>query len=227
MSSFVSRHSTTIATIVTIVLIGLSIFWVRQEGIVDMDAVGEWVKGLGFRGIVLYGLLFIVLGMIGMSKVAMTVLAGALFSFTEAIIVTVLAASLAAMFGFFLTRYFEGTINRRFMKKKRNGDKSKPQAIVDRIEKNAKERGFYTIAILRLSFVPLMFLSYTSGLVKSLRFKDFAWAIFLTNIYMNLVYILVGDSITRSLPIFGAAIVALLIFMQTPKIVKKYAQKAA
>gem|GEM_PF-1667355 len=208
-----------------IVLLGLTIFTLRQEGMIDLEAIGEWVQDLGVVGYIVYGILFTVFGMLGLSKVAMTVLAGVLFGFVEAMIITVIAATIAATLGFFVARYFHESVHERINKrisKKQNG---KIQSLIYRIEQNAEERGFIILSVLRLSFVPLMMTSYASGLIHTLRFRDFFWAIFLTNIYMHFVYIFIGTSFRENLPLFILAVMLLILFYQTPKIIKQLRQK--
>lgn len=97
--------------------------------------------------------------------------------------------------------------------RKHDSNKSKPlQSIVNVIEKNCKDNGFTAIAILRLSFMPYIILSYAAGLVKTLRFRDFILATFLTNIFGSFVFIILGASLTQSWPLFIVAVVLVLLF---------------
>jgi uncharacterized membrane protein YdjX (TVP38/TMEM64 family) len=212
---------TTVITIVLLVAFGAALIWAHQAGVLDLSLIQELVDEAGAWGLLVYGVAYVVLGMLGLSKIAMTVLAGAIFPLAEAWIVTVIAATVAATLGFYLTRHFKAVLSRRIMKSQVDQQKSKLQSIIERIEKNAGERGFYTVAILRLSFVPLMFLSYASGLVTTLRSKEFISAILVTNAYVNFVYIFLGDSLTRNIAMFSVAIAVLLLSMWVPKIIER------
>jgi uncharacterized membrane protein YdjX (TVP38/TMEM64 family) len=208
--------------IILVVVLLIAGFVLQQSGVIDIEALGEWVQGLGWVGLLLYGILFILLGLLGVSKIAMTVLAGVLFGVYQAMVMTVIAATIAAVIAFFIARHFQNFLHRKLNKDRAKAHHGKWQKLIYKIEQNAEKRGFFTIAILRLAFVPLMMTSYSAGLIKSLKFIEFFWAILLTNIYMHFVYIFVGTSWQQNLPIFLLAIVLLILFLQTPKIVKKY-----
>lgn len=212
----------TIINVIVLTIIAGAIFWIHKAGIIDFTLLEELVEGAGAYGLVVFGFVYIVLSMFGISKIAMTILAGALFSLTEAMVVTVVASTIAAGLGFYLTRYFKDYIERVFMRIGKAERNTMLQNAVAKIETNARKRGFYTIVILRLSFVPLMLISYASGLVSSLRARDFLAAVFFTNIYMHFVYIFLGTSLTRSLPMFAAALAVIILFVQTPRFIKKY-----
>lgn len=205
-----------------VILIGIAVFWVQYTDRLDLQVIEEWVEPYGSLAIVAFGAIYTALSIIGVSKVAMTVLAGTLFGFLEALIVTVVASTAAAVIGFFLARRFRQFISRRLLQTTRHDKTTMLQSAVDTIESNAAQRGFFTVALLRLSLVPLMFLSYSSGLVQSLRARDFIAAIFLTNIYVNFVYIFLGFSLTESLPMFAAAVALLLLFMYLPQVIERF-----
>lgn len=209
-----------IGVIIVMLVIG---FWLQYTGLVDVEAVGEWVQDLGWIGWLVYGVSFIVLGLFGISKIAMTVLAGVLFGPIIAMIVTVIAATIASVIAYFIAYHFQDSLYKRMIKNdaKQHGV-SKWHKLIYKIEENAETKGFYTIAIVRLSFVPLMMTSYAAGLIRTLHFREFFWAIVATNIYMHAVYIFVGTSWQQNLPIFLAAVVLLIAFMQTPKLIAKH-----
>lgn len=218
MSPVVNKQNV-IGLIILLLAIG---FWLQYTGIIDLEAIGEWVQGLGWLGWLLYGLLFIVFGLAGLSKIAMTVLAGVLFGPLIAMIVTVIAATIAATIAYYIAYHFQHQLYDWVTRRDRSKEgMSTWHKVIYKIEQNAETHGFYTIAIVRLSFVPLMMTSYAAGLIRTMRFRKFFWAIALTNIYMHFVYIFVGTSWQQNLPIFLAAMVVLIGFMQTPKIVAK------
>lgn len=198
-------------------------FILQQAGIIDPEAIGEWVQNLGWPGLIVYGVLFVVLGLLGVSKIVMTVVAGVLFGPVVAMIVTVIAATVASVIAYSIAYHFQDALYKRMLKREKDKDGiSKWHKLIYKIEQNAESHGFYAIAIVRLSFVPLMMTSYAAGLIRTLRFRDFFWAILLTNIYMHFVYIFVGTSWQQNLPIFLAAVVLLILFIQTPKLINKF-----
>lgn len=219
MSSVVNKQNI-IGLIILLLAVG---FWLQYTGLIDIEAIGKWVQDLGWLGWLLYGVLFIVLGLAGLSKIAMTVLAGVLFGPLIAMIVTVIAATIAATIAYYIAYHFQDQLHEWVTRRDQRKDSmSTWHKVIYKIEQNAETRGFYTIAIVRLSFVPLMMTSYAAGLIRTMRFREFFWAIALTNIYMHFVYIFVGTSWQQNLPIFLAAMLVLIGFMQTPKIVKKF-----
>ena len=188
----------------------------------DIDKVKAFVESFGILAPIAYGLFYIAITLLGISAAAFTILAGVIFGTFKGLIIVVIAATIAATIAFFISRYFK---DKFFSNKNKKTDEGFMKKMIEKIEDNCEKRGFATIAILRLSFLPYMPLSYASGLVKKLKATDFILATFLTNIFGSFVFIFLGASITESIPLFLGAIILLILFLQVPKIIKKFEKK--
>lgn len=199
-----------------IILISIG-YYLKMLMIFDKERLTEIIINLGIWGPIVYILIYITVTIVGVSAAIFTILAGTLFGVKKALFIVVIGATIAASIAFFIARYFRENIFNSNKNKKSKLDK-----IIKKIENNAESRGFVTIVILRLSFLPYIPLSYASGLVKKLKARDFILATFLTNIFGSFVFIFLGASITQSIPIFLGAIILVLLFMQIPKLIKKF-----
>lgn len=186
---------------------------------INVENIKNFVNSFGPYSMTVFVLIYILITLFGFSAAIFTILAGTLFGVGWGLFLVVVAATVAAGIAFYIARYFShklasGTIKNKTM-----------QNIISKIEKNCEKNGFMAIAILRLSFMPYIPLSYGAGVVKTLKFRDFILATFLTNIFGSFVFIFLGASITQSLPLFIGAIILLILFMQTPKLIKKWEKK--
>ncbi|MCH8520202.1 MAG: VTT domain-containing protein [Nanoarchaeota archaeon] len=196
-----------------LILIGNFIF-----EIITFEIIETFLEPFGSYSMIIFALLYIIITLFGFSAVVFTVLAGTLFGIGWGLVIVVIAATLASGIAFYIARYFS-TI---FFK-----GEIKNQALhnlIEKIEKNCDKNGFTTIVILRLSFMPYIPLSYAAGLVKTLKFRDFILATFITNIFGSFVFIVLGASITKSWYVFVGAIMLVLLFTQFPKLIKKYSK---
>lgn len=207
-----------------IALLGLGmaslVYYLHQSGITDVERIQVWVDDFGLLGPVVFGLLYIAISLTGLSTAALTILAGTLFSLPLALLVVVFFATCAAMIAFYLARYLRQTfVNENLPAAP---DQNALQRFVQRIEDNAKTRGFMVIALMRLSFLPYIPVSYAAGAVKNLKARDFLLATFLTNIFGSFVFIFLGKSLTESWPLVILAIILLIAFLQLPQLIKRY-----
>lgn len=197
-------------------LILFSVILINNIDFLSLENLENFIDSLGSSAIFVFFILYVVVTLFGFSAAVFTILAGTLFGVKEGLIIVVLAATVAATIAFSISRYFskyldEGKIKNKTMKN-----------LIEKIEVQAKKNGFVAICILRLSFLPYIPLSYASGLVKNLKARDFILATFLTNIFGSFVFIFLGASLMESIPLFLLAIVLVLLFLQVPKLVKKY-----
>jgi len=185
----------------------------------QLDEIIVWIQNLGPLAPVAYGILYALISLTGLSTAALTILAGTLFGVQVAMIVVVVSATIGAMIAFYLARY----LRQRFVSdtaRSSNPD-GRFQRFIQRIEDNAQQRGFMIIALMRLSFLPYIPVSYAAGAVKKLKARDFLLATFLTNIFGSFVFIFLGASLTESWPLVLLAIVVLIGFLQIPKLIKR------
>ncbi len=199
-------------TITILILIG-GLFYLNTLDILNVNKIQNFIDGFGIYGPIIFMLLYIIISIFGVSAAALTIIAGLIFDIKTAMITVVIGATIAAYIAFLISRHFSKYINI----KNKNIKK-----IVEKIEKKSEKNGFFAIAILRLMFLPYIPLSYAAGLVKKLKAKDFVLATFVTNIFGSFFFIFLGFSITKSLPYFISAIILLILFLQTPKLIKKY-----
>ena len=195
------------------------VYILNYYNLFNIESIRAIVEGTGIFAPLIFMILYVIISLFGVSAAAMTILAGTLFGLVEGLIIVVIAATVSATIAFYVARYF----SKRFIKKKIE-DKNLFDKLVDRIDKTAEKKGFMTIAILRLSFMPYIPLSYAAGLVKSLKSIDFVLATFITNIFGSFVFIFLGASIVESLPLFILAIILLILFLQLPKLIKKFSK---
>ncbi|MFT4244563.1 MAG: TVP38/TMEM64 family protein [Candidatus Woesearchaeota archaeon] len=201
-----------------IIIILISIHFLFDE--ISVEGIIQFVRSFGIFSIVIFALIYIGISLTGFSAVVLTVLAGTLFGLWLGLIVVVISATISAGIGFYISRF----LSHKFIQKGKIHNKT-IQSFVEKIEKNCEQNGFITIAILRLSFLPYIPLSYATGLVKTLKFRDFILATFLTNIFGSFVFIVLGASLTQSWPLFVGAIILLILFMWVPKVIKKIEEK--
>lgn len=197
-----------IAISVLIVLTIIALFFNPLEYI-STDKISSFISSFGVFGPLVFGLLYIIISLFGISAAALTILAGVLFSLPVAMSVVVISATIVATLGFLISRYFSKYLS------------NKESKLVKKVEEKCEKNGFLAIAILRLLFLPYMPLSYAAGLVKKLKLKDFVLATFLTNIFGSFFFIFLGYSLTKSLPYVIVAILLLIGFFQIPKLLKK------
>lgn len=201
-----------------VLILFLILYILYQNNLLNVDSIRGLIESKGIFGPIIFILLYIVISLFGISAAAMTILAGTLFGLLQGLIIVVIAATISATIAFYFARFF----SERIIKNKKKKDEGLFNKMVKKIEETAEKKGFMTIAILRLSFMPYILLSYAAGFVKTLKARDFILATFLTNIFGSFVFIFLGASIVESLPLFLLAIVLLILFFQVPKIVKKY-----
>jgi len=197
-------------------IFGLLFYYFKNSPFFQIDYIKTYIDSLGFWGPLVFALIYIVITLVGISAAALTIMAGIIFGVGKGLLVVVISATSSAIIAFYLSRF----LKHKFFKNE-NSNSNIVKKLIGRIEKTCDKNGFSTIALLRLSFMPYIPLSYAAGLVEKLKAFDFILATFLTNIFGSFVFIYLGNSITESIPIFLGAIILLLLFMQIPKLIKK------
>ncbi|MGM5487495.1 MAG: TVP38/TMEM64 family protein [Nanobdellota archaeon] len=186
-------------------------YTVNALGLLKLENLRYLVDATEPWGVVVFVLIYIAITLTNIPASIFTISAGVLFDLPVALAAAVIASTTSAIIAFFIARHLFG-------------DAGRFAWLTKKIEEQAASNGFTTVAILRLSFLPYMPLSYAAGLVKNLRARDFILATFLTNIHGNFIFIILGASFTESLPWFLAAIVLVLSFTQGPRLIRKYEQ---
>lgn len=214
---------------IILLLVILLIYILNMYDLVNPEKITSLVESSGMYAPIVFAFLYIIITTLGISAAFFTILAGALFGTFKGLIIVVISATIAADIAFYLARFFrEKVIGNSKEKDKKNVINS----LVNKIEKQAKDNGFITIAILRLSFFPYIPLSYAAGLVKNLRAIDFTLATFITNIFGSFVFIFLGDKLgdlimgkfemQTVLTLLFAIILLVLFIVFVPKIMKRF-----
>ncbi len=181
----------------------------------NIDKIRTFIENFGAWSAVVFGFIYSVLSIIGVSTVVLTILAGTLFGILLGIIIVVLSATFAGAIAFLLARHFSDRFNISPGKKITNHQK-----IINLKNKSNREI-FSAIVLLRLSFLPYIPLSYGLGFVKEIRFIDFLAATFITNIFGSSVFILFGASLGRSFIYFVIAFLTVVLFLLFLRFIKK------
>jgi uncharacterized membrane protein YdjX (TVP38/TMEM64 family) len=142
-----------------------------------------WMSGLGPLGPILFILLYIVAAVLFIPGSPITLGAGAIFGFFNALIIAQIGSTLAAACAFLVGRYVaRERVARRIRRK------SKFKAIDEAVGKE----GWKIVLLTRLSpAFPFNPLNYALGLTK-VRFKTYLWATFIGIIPGELVFVYIG-----------------------------------
>ncbi len=205
--------------ILVLILIVLSFgFYLKMSGFLNYESLTKFIESFGMWAPLIFAIIYIIITLTGLSAAFFTILAGLIFGVKIALFVVVIAATIAATLAFYIARYLKNKITDEKDKKQNKTIKK----LVNKINIACEKNGFLAIAILRLSFLPYMPLSYAAGLVEKLKARDFILATLITNIFGSFVFIFLGASLTQSIPLFLGAIVLVILFMQVPKLIKRF-----
>jgi uncharacterized membrane protein YdjX (TVP38/TMEM64 family) len=155
---------------VSISLIVVSIFLIVRQVPVGpaLDALECWIKGLGFWGPVVFGLIYVVAVVLLVPASTLTLVAGAVFGLWVALITVSLASTTGAALAFVISRY---------LARDRVAQLVKQYPKFDAIDRAITEGGWRIVALLRLSpAVPFNLQNYLYGLT-GIRF----WTAVLTS----------------------------------------------
>jgi uncharacterized membrane protein YdjX (TVP38/TMEM64 family) len=173
-----------------------------------IDQFGVWAP-LVFMALY-YGL---VLAFI--SAAAFSVLAGLLFGKLWGSIYVIIAATLAAQTAFLITRQLGPDKLKTLKAKKGIGN------LIEKVEVQTKEHGFKSIFLMRCLFAPYIPLSYASGVINTLKARDFFGATLLTNIIFTPAFVFLGDSLFAGPKALILPVVLVTLVLAVPKIIKK------
>lgn len=178
----------------------------------SIDSIQTFLQGFGMWGPVVYIVMYIVLTVMFFPASVLTISGGFVFGLFWGTIYAIIGATIAATVAFLIARYLakdwvEKTSGKTFKK----------------YNKKLSEKGFETVAILRLLFLPYIPLSYAAG-ASSVSLVAFILATFLTNIPGGFAFAYLGQSITNPKTI-AIAVVMIVLVMMIPKLVKKILAK--
>jgi uncharacterized membrane protein YdjX (TVP38/TMEM64 family) len=133
-----------------------------------LETLRSWIVGLGFRGIAIFALIYIIGAVVLAPEALLTVLAGFAYGFWGVPIVLV-AATIGAAAAFLIARYLARERVRAAMERRRN---------LAAIDKAVAEEGWKIVGLLRLSpLVPFNLQNYLFG-ATGIPFAHFVAATF-------------------------------------------------
>lgn len=203
-----------------IIILAIIIYELKVIGFINLENIQIFIQNFGILAPIAYILLYIFLILIGFSSGVLTVIAGILFNPYLAFLTVMIASIIGASIAFLIGRKYSNKFHKtKFAKNK------KIKEIFEKLNKNANKHGFISIMTLRIAFVPYIWLSYLSGIIKDMKFRPFILATLLTNLFGAFLYIFLGFSITQNLPIFFGAIILLIIIIIGLRIYHKKIEK--
>lgn len=195
------------------VILGI-IFYPKLSAIANVDALRTTIEPYGVLAPVLFGIIYIISGLLFLPLSVFSVAGGILFGTLNGLIIVLIAATIAGALAFLISRQFSN-----YIPEAKAGLIHKLQNTVEkRLEKNT----FQAIAILRLLYLPYIGLSYAAGLVKTAQFWPYVWATFLTNIAGSFVFVYLGDQLDKGLTALIIPVVLIALTLLVPKIVKQF-----
>jgi uncharacterized membrane protein YdjX (TVP38/TMEM64 family) len=207
----------------------LIIYFLKNSILLDLNYLQSLIESSGIWAPIVFAILYILITIFGISAAIFTVLAGTIFGTLKGLIIVVISATVSGTIAFYIARNFRD----KFISKEKNSTKKSILAnLITRIELASEKNGFQIIAILRLSFLPYIPLSYAAGLVKKLKAIDFILATFITNIFGSFFFIYFGDRLSEIISgnmqvstistLIGSIIMLVLFIVFVPKLINKF-----
>jgi uncharacterized membrane protein YdjX (TVP38/TMEM64 family) len=161
-----------------------------------IQALQEWVKGMGAAGMVIYGAIYVVAVVLFVPGIVLTLGAGFLFGLGRGIVVVSAASTTAAALAFLIARYFARDSVEKIARK------NPKFAAIDRA---IGREGWKVVALLRLSpLVPFSLSNYLYGLtsVEFVAYVATSWAAMLPAtvlyVYLGAAGRTIGQKAARS-----------------------------
>ena len=163
-------------------LAGIVLLWSLLPVAAWLEALRVWIIGLGFRGVAVFALIYIIGAVVLAPEALLTILAGFAYGFWGLPIVLV-AATIGAAAAFLIARYLARERVRAAMARRRN---------LAAIDKAVAEEGWKIVGLLRLSpLVPFNLQNYLFG-ATGIPFLHFVAATFFGIIPGTALYIYFG-----------------------------------
>lgn len=170
-----------------------------------LDVLRSWILGLGFAGVAVFAVIYVVGAVILAPEALLTVAAGFAYGFWGLPIVVV-AATIGASLAFVIARYLARDKVRKLLESRRN---------ITAIDKAIAEDGWKIVLLLRLSpLIPFNLQNYMFG-VTAIPFRQFVAATFFGIIpgtalytYLGVLGNQAGDGGPAKWALFGAGLLA-------------------
>jgi len=199
------------------ILILFFIHYLANNNLLDIENIKSLIGNYGIYSFIIFFLFFILLSLIGFPINVCITLAAILFGTINGFIISLLTVTVSGLIAFNFSKYFK----HKFIKNHPySQDKNIITKIKNNIEKHLHSNQLKIIIMLRLMFLPYIETSYACGLIEKFKFKFFILGTFLINIIYCIIYIYLGNSITKNLKYFVMAIIIFVIFLSIPRIIK-------
>ncbi len=201
---------------------GAGIFYFSPETVdhlkafIDPDLLKTKIESFGVWAPLVFMAIYFSLALLFISAAAFTVLSGLLFGKLWGSIYVIIAATLAAQVGFYISRSLGGDQVHKLKDKKGIG------SLISTLEEKSKSNGFRNLIVLRCLFLPYMPLSYAAGLIKTIKPRDFFFATLLTNMIFSPAFVFLGDSLLEGPKALILPVIMIILVFMVPKIVKKF-----
>lgn len=203
------------------ILVLILIYYINSYiGYISLENFKSAILSLGIFAPIIFILIFIILALVGFPVSILYFITGFLFGLVYGYFLSIFCAILSAIIAFLISRYISSKYIQKQQKKLKTNNFT--GRLIVNIKEKAKNHGFYNILLLRLYFMPYIGLSYAAGLVKELKFRDFAFATFLINFFESFVFIFLGVAFLENIYIFFVALTFVVIFISIPRFFKKH-----
>lgn len=180
--------------IIAVVIAGLVILGKQLNINEFLQNILQWIDSLGFWGIAIYILIYVLAAVLLLSGAVLTLGAGAIFGVVQGSIIVSLASTLAATVAFLIGRYVaRGWVAKQI--------EHKPN--FKAIDSAVADEGWKIVGLTRLSPIfPFVFLNYAFG-VTQVSLKDYAIASWIGMMPGTVMYVYIG-SLAKDLATLGA-----------------------
>jgi len=199
------------------ILILFFIHYLTNNNLLDIDNLKILIGNYGIYSIIIFFFIFTLISLIGFPINISITVAAILFGIVKGFMISLLMVTTSGIIAFKFSRYFK---NRFIKNHPYTQDKNIITKIKNNIEKHIHTNQLKIVVILRLMFMPYIETSYACGLIEKLKFKFFILGTFIINILYCVIYIYLGNSITKNLKYFTIAVIIFVIFLSVPRIIK-------
>lgn len=192
---------------VTLIFLIISLF-----SNLNTDKISSLLLSFEFSYIALLVYFFLYIGLVlfGFPSSILTLSAGFVFGIGLGWVIDFTASMVTAVIAFYITRFARHKkVSLPFMKKKFETAKKSALAF----EKYCEDHGFKVILLFRFSMVPFIVVSYSAGMIKTLKFRYFLLATIISNSIFGFIVIVLGDSLRQSPLYLGVTLIISILII--------------
>lgn len=184
--------------------------------IFNLNNLKNFIDSFGLFGPLIFVLISVLMILLTFPMSFILIFSGIVFGAIEGFFLSFLILTISSLIAFNLSRGF----SKKFKKESKKQKSTYISRIVEKIDKNVIKHPILSVFLPVIFFLPFIEISYASGLVKNLKLKSFFIAILFANIIQTVVFIFIGDSITKNFKIFLIGIGIFILFLLIPRIFK-------